>query len=126
MSIVAASVVVSAGSLRSDAATVPSGAERAIALSNSPVPASNAWQGYVLGNDATTAAPVAAATALGNVTNPQALAGGSGVTTLTNVAGQAPPIVFIDYGKEVGGLPFFNVQSATPTSPATSVWPTER
>ena len=55
------------------------------------------------------------------MTNPQALVTGSGVTTLTNITGQAPPIIYLDYGREVGGLPFFNVSSVTPTDPATSV-----
>jgi sRNA-binding protein len=95
--------------------------DQAIALSNSPVAASDAWKSYVEGNDATSASPVGATVLSGNVTNPQALVTGNGVATLTNVAGQAPPILQVDYGKEVGGLPFFNVSSVSPTSPATSV-----
>ncbi len=84
-------------------------------------PANPNWQSYVQGNDASTVKPVGATVASGSVDNPQALVTGNGVTTLTNVVGQAPPIVFLDYGREVGGLPFFNVQSVTPVGPATSV-----
>src|SRR5690242_18417597 len=93
----------------------------AVALSNSPVQASDAWRSYVLGNDASTAKPVAVATTSGNVTNAEALVTGDGTATFTNVAGQAPPTVVLDYGKEVGGLPFFNVSSANPAPPSTSV-----
>jgi Bacterial alpha-L-rhamnosidase C-terminal domain/Bacterial alpha-L-rhamnosidase 6 hairpin glycosidase domain len=85
-----------------------------------PIPASNSWQRYVEGNNASTVTPVAA-TAIGNVRNPRALVTGRGVTTLTWLAGQARPIVVLDYGKEVGGLPFFGLSSVTPVSPATSV-----
>ncbi len=60
-------------------------------------------------------------TTSGNVTNAQALVDGSGTATLTNVAGQAPPVIVLDYGKEVGGLPFFGVSSVSPVAPATSV-----
>jgi alpha-L-rhamnosidase len=79
------------------------------------------WRSYVESNDAAALTPVSA-TSTGDVTNPQALtAGGSGVTTLTYTAGQTPPIVILDYGKEVGGLPYFNVSSVSPASSATSV-----
>ena len=117
----ALAVTVLAGSVAAVGAAGQSTGDRAVALSNSPVAASNAWQSYVEGNDASSVKPLGATVTSGNVTNPQALVTGDGVTTLTNVAGQAPPILFLDYGKEVGGLPFFNVQSASPTSPATSV-----
>ncbi len=78
------------------------------------------WQRYVQGTGSPTLTPVSA-TATGDVTNAQALTGGSGVTTLTWTAGQNSPIVVLDYGKEVGGLPYFGVSSASPASPATSV-----
>ena len=77
-----------------------------------PIPASNSWHRYVEGDGASTVTPVAA-TAMGDVSNPRALVTGRGVTTLTWVAGQARPIVVLDYGKEVGGLPFFDVSSVT-------------
>jgi len=102
------------------------------AVSASPAAASSAftlpawptnpdWQSYVEGNDAAALTPVSAS-ATGDVTNPQALtAGGSGITTLTYTAGQTPPIVILDYGKEVGGLPYFAVSSVSSAAPATSV-----
>ena len=114
-------MTVLAGAATSIGAPSQSTGDRAIGLSNSPIAAKNTWQSYVQGNDASVVNPVAATVMSGNVTNPQALVTGSGATTLTNVAGQAPPILFLDYGREVGGLPFFGVQSVSPTSPATSV-----
>jgi alpha-L-rhamnosidase len=96
-------------------AVSPARADDAFTLSSAPIPASDAWRSHVLADDATTLKPVHA-TATGNVTDPQALVTGTGTTTLTNVAGQAPPIVVLDYGKEVGGLPFFGVSSVTGTS----------
>ena len=92
----------------------------AAARANHPVPANNAWQSYVEANGASTLAPVAV-TATGDVTNPNALVSGNGVTTLTDVAGQPPPTVVLDYGREVGGLPFFKVASVTPGMGAASV-----
>src|SRR4051794_35793693 len=95
-------------------AASPARAENAFTLSSAPIPADDSWRSHVLADDATTLKPVKV-TATGNVTNPQALVTGSGTTTLTNVAGQAPPILVLDYGKEVGGLPFFGVSAVTPT-----------
>jgi hypothetical protein len=96
----------------------PSGA---VTLSDTAIPADSSWQSYVESNGAPTVTPVAVASTSGAVTNAQGLVNGSGTTTLTDVAGQVPPTIVLDYGKEVGGLPFFNVSSASPTSPSTSV-----
>ncbi len=92
-----------------------------MALSKSPVPANGNWQSYVESDGAPTVKPVAVVSTSGAVTGAQALANGSGTATLTDVAGQAPPTIVLDYGKEVGGLPFFNVSAASPASPAASV-----
>ncbi len=101
-------------------AASPARGDDAFSLSNATIPASNAWRSMVLADDAATLQPVKVTTS-GNVTNAQALASGSGTATLTNVAGQAPPMIVLDYGKEVGGLPFFGVNSVSPVAPATSV-----
>ncbi len=93
----------------------------AVALSKSPVPADASWQSYVESDGAPTVKPAAVVSTSGAVTGAQALVNGTGTVTLTDVAGQAPPTIVLDYGKEVGGLPFFNVSSASPASPATSV-----
>jgi Bacterial alpha-L-rhamnosidase C-terminal domain/Bacterial alpha-L-rhamnosidase 6 hairpin glycosidase domain len=86
----------------------------------SSIPASNSWKSYVEGTGASTVHPVAA-TVIGDVTNPQSLVRGRGVTTLKWTAGQVQPVVVLDYGKEVGGLPFFDVSSVTPALTASSV-----
>lgn len=105
---------------RASAAPEPM-APGAVALSNNPIPADNSWHGYVESNGAPALAPAAVASTSGGVTNAQGLVNGSGTTTLTNVPGQVPPTIVLDYGKEVGGLPFFNVASVAPASPSTSV-----
>src|SRR3954453_15632635 len=101
-------------------AASPARADDAFTLSGATIPADSSWRNMVIANDATTLKPVKVTTS-GNVANAQALVDGTGTATLTNVAGQAPPIVVLDYGKEVGGLPFFGVSSVSPVSPATSV-----
>lgn len=56
----------------------------------------------------------------GNVSGAESLLTG-GPATLQYAAGGTPPVVVLDYGREVGGLPFFDVsaQSGTPTLSAT-------
>jgi hypothetical protein len=112
----AATVTALAGSAAPGAAP----GDSAIALSRNPVPASDAWRSYVLGNDASVVRPVSV-TATGNVTNPQALVTGSGQTTLTYLNPVDPPTIVLDYGREVGGLPFFDVASVTPPAPPLSI-----
>src|SRR4051812_5291244 len=101
-------------------AASPARGDDAFSLSSATIPASNEWRSLVLADGAPTLKPVKVTTS-GNVTNAQALVDGSGTATLTNVAGQAPPMIVLDYGKEVGGLPFFGVTSVGPVAPATSV-----
>lgn len=72
------------------------------------------WWRYVPGPPAANVAPAAVVSSSGDVDNPAALtANGSGVTTLTMTAGGAAPSVLLDYGKDVGGLPYFTVTNAT-------------
>src|SRR4051794_37068363 len=101
-------------------AASPARGDDAFSLSSATIPANNDGRSRVRADDAATLKPVKVTTS-GNVANAQALVDGSGTATLTNVAGQAPPIVVLDYGKEVGGLPFFGVSLVSPVSPATSV-----
>ena len=72
------------------------------------------WQSYVEGTSASKLTPVSVTSTTGSVTNPGALVGGSGVTTLTYIAGQTPPTIVLDYGEDVGGLPYFNIGTAVP------------
>lgn len=91
------------------------------AVSAQPIAANNSWRSYVEGTGAPTVRPVSASVAAGRVSDPHALADGHGVTTLRWKAGQTQPVLILDYGKEVGGLPFFQVQSATGASAGASV-----
>jgi alpha-L-rhamnosidase len=109
-----------AGAATATSAAAAGNSGQAVSASMRQIPASNSWQGYVEGTGTPIVRPVAA-TVVGDVTNPQALVRGRGVTTLTWKAGQDQPIVVLDYGKEVGGLPFFDVSSVHPASPGTAV-----
>jgi alpha-L-rhamnosidase len=52
----------------------------------------------------------------GNVTNAEALVSGhAGPAVLTMAAGGIPPTIILDYGRDVGGLPVFDVDSVSGT-----------
>src|SRR5205807_956835 len=90
---------------------------RPAAADSLPWPANPNWQQYVEGPATPNVAPVAVASTSGNVTNAAALAsGGSGSAKLTMVSGGAAPVIILDYGKDVGGYPYFTVtaQSGSP------------
>ena len=54
--------------------------------------------------------PVAVVSTSGNVTNAAALtSGGSGSAKLTMASGGTAPVIILDYGKDVGGFPYFTV-----------------
>jgi alpha-L-rhamnosidase len=77
---------------------------------STPWPAAPAWQNYVETPAGSTICPVAVTSTTGTVSGaPNLLCGGSGTATLTS-AGSA---IVLDYGKDVGGIPFFTVTAAT-------------
>jgi Bacterial alpha-L-rhamnosidase C-terminal domain/Bacterial alpha-L-rhamnosidase 6 hairpin glycosidase domain len=103
-------------------AVAPAGAHESGQSSSGPIPESPAWKRYVLGDGATDATPVRISSTSGAVTNPQGLVKRSKKpTTLTYTQGRPAPTIVLDYGREVGGLPFFNVRAATPAGGAPSV-----
>ena len=58
--------------------------------------------------------PVKVVSTTGNVTNAQALVSGrGGYTTLTMENGGIAPMVILDYGRVVGGLPLFEVSAVS-------------
>jgi alpha-L-rhamnosidase len=60
--------------------------------------------------------PVKVVSTTGNVSNAEALIEGhGGSATLTMVQGGAAPMIILDYGRDVGGLPVFEVTSVTGT-----------
>jgi len=103
-------------------AAVPAAAQGPIQLSSSPIPENPAWKGYVLGDGALQASPVRIASTSGAVTNAEGLDDPSrGPAKLTWDGTGPAPLILLDYGREVGGLPFFNVGAVTPGAGATSV-----
>src|SRR4051812_38451386 len=72
------------------------------------------WQRYVLGPRTQDVLPVRVVSTAGHVDNARALVeGGSGVATLSYDGSGAAPVVLLDYGRDVGGYPFFRVTGAT-------------
>jgi hypothetical protein len=97
-------------------------AQGPIQLSSAPIGEDPAWRGQVLGTGSLDATAVRIASTSGDVTNAQGLLDPSkGPATLTWSGSGAAPQVVLDYGREVGGLPFFNVGGVTPAGTATSV-----
>src|SRR6201994_2610028 len=93
-------------------ATGASGA--AAAGPGAPWPAKPDWQKYVETPKGTNVCPTAIESTAGSVSGAQGLVcGGPGGATLTLTAGGATPTIVLDYGKEVGGVPYFTVTSAS-------------
>jgi alpha-L-rhamnosidase len=80
-----------------------------------PWPANPNWQQYVNGPAAPDVYPVKVVTTWGSVKNADALVKQNGFATLQNTPGEPAPAIVLDYGKDVSGIPFFNVQSVSGT-----------
>jgi hypothetical protein len=74
-----------------------------------------AWQGYVEGPHSTNVRPVSIVSVSGDVTGAASLLSDhpGGTATLTMQPGGAAPVLLLDYGKDVGGLPYFDVTAAS-------------
>ena len=84
------------------------------ASSGSPWPSSPNWQSYDETPTSSPVCPTAIVSSSGNVSGAAGLTcGGSGGATLTMTSGGSEPSIVLDYGKLVGGVPYFNVSSAT-------------
>ena len=79
------------------------------------------WQAYNMVPTGGSSCPVRVQSTSGNVTNaPAILCNSGGGLTLTMTAGGAVPRVVLDYGKDVGGIPWFDF-SATSGNPQMKV-----
>jgi alpha-L-rhamnosidase len=79
-----------------------------------PWPAAPTWQDYGEAPASAAVCPSAITGTSGTVSGASnLLCGGSGGATLTMVAGGATPTIVLDYGREVGGLPYFTVTAAS-------------
>jgi alpha-L-rhamnosidase len=77
-------------------------------------PAHPNWQQFVMAPSVADVEPTSVVSTSGDVTNADHLAdpGAAGdVTTLTMAAGAATPTHVVDYGKDIGGIPYFVVRS---------------
>jgi alpha-L-rhamnosidase len=97
-------------------------AQGPVELSSMPIAEDPAWQSQVLGTGTLDATPVRISSTAGDVGNAQGLVDPSkGPATLTWSGNGPAPLIVLDYGREVGGLPFFNVGGVTPAGPAPAV-----
>jgi hypothetical protein len=75
------------------------------------------WRSYVESPAQRHLSPVGIADVSGTVANPTALThpSGDGLATLTYSPGGVPPVVVVDYGNEIGGVPVFDVAAVSGT-----------
>jgi len=88
------------------------------AASGTPWPSSPSWQSYDETPASAQVCPTAVTSTAGTVSGASTLlCGGSGAATLTMVSGGTAPVIVFDYGKEVGGTPYFDItsESGSPT-----------
>ena len=91
-------------------------AASAAAASAPSWPASPNLQAYAEAPSGSTVCPTAIVGTAGSVTGASnLLCGGSGGATLTLASGGTTPTVILDYGRETGGLPYFDVSAETGT-----------
>jgi alpha-L-rhamnosidase len=96
------------------AVTLVAPAQSASAATSTPWPVAPDWQSYGQAPSSATACPVAVVSTSGSVTGAtNLLCGGAGGATLTETSGGSTPVIILDYGKDVGGLPLFTVTSAS-------------
>jgi alpha-L-rhamnosidase len=70
------------------------------------------WRTYVQTPKSSDVCPVSVVSTSGTVKGARnLLCGGSGGATLTYADGGEPPVILLDYGQEVGGLPYFTVSA---------------
>ncbi len=90
----------------------------AAASSGTPWPSAPDWQSYDETPTAAMVCPIAVNSTSGTVSGASSLlCGGSGGATLTMASGGAAPSIVLDYGRNVGGIPYFGVasESGSPT-----------
>jgi len=90
------------------------------ALSSAPLAADSSWKRYVLGNGQADVYPQKVTATDGDVSDANSLVRGSGQgtkgsgrATLTYNGTGPYPSILLDYGKDVGGFPFFDITSGT-------------
>lgn len=79
-------------------------------------PAHPDWQRFVMAPTAPDVHPVRIVSTAGSVSGAATLVGaGVGRATLTMTPGGRSPVIVVDYGQDVGGIPYFVVQSESGT-----------
>ncbi|MFE5141373.1 alpha-L-rhamnosidase C-terminal domain-containing protein [Streptomyces fagopyri] len=93
-------------------ASAPLSAEHTTSAKSPQVP--DDWRAYVRTPKSSDVCPVSVVSTSGSVTGARnLLCRGDGGATLTYTGGGEPPTVLLDYGQEVGGLPYFTVSAET-------------
>lgn len=84
----------------------------AAATAATPWPSAPDWQSYVRTPQSATLCPASVVSTSGSVSGAQNLVcGGSGTATLSLASGGATPSIVLDYGQDIGGVPYFDVRS---------------
>jgi alpha-L-rhamnosidase len=84
------------------------------ATAATPWPAAPAWQSYGQAPSSAAVCPTAVVSTAGAVTGAaNLLCGGTGGATLTATSGGTAPTIVLDYGKNIGGVPYLTVTSAS-------------
>jgi len=112
--IAVAGVTAAASASLAAATGTASAPSQARALSRRPIAENPTWSSYILDPSTPyvypTAVSVTSKSATGTVTNAKGLVGGKGTACITSTA-PTDPYITLDFGKEVGGTPEFNVTS---------------
>ena len=87
-------------------------------------PAHAEWAQYVMAPDTPDVPPVRVVRTSGSVTRATTLTdqSGGGEATLTMTAKGPPPTIVVDYGKDVGGVPYFVVRSESQSPVLRSIY----
>ncbi len=114
---VRAGLLVLVATLSSVATGVQAAAAPAAIASQAPRwPAHADWQRFVMAPSASTVHPVRIVSTAGSVSGAATLVGaGVGRVTLTMTPGGRSPVIVVDYGQDVSGMPYFVVQSESGT-----------
>ena len=85
-------------------------------------PAHPDWAGGIPAPRTEVVHPVAVVSTSGPVSGAGSLVSGQGQVTLTDRAGGPVPALVVDYGEDVGGIPFFDVESVRGTPSLTAAY----
>ena len=95
-------------------AAAPALAQGPVELSSSPVAENPGWKNYVLGTGELSTRPARVNAVSGDVTNAEGLVDPAKGPAKLTYSGTGPvPTIILEYGREVGGLPYFTASAVS-------------